>query len=104
MNVVEKFYDGKANAEWIRLERHRTEFAVTMRALADFLPEAPATILDVGGGPGRYAIALAQQSYSVTLVDLSQSNLTLAREKAEEAGVVLTDFIHANALDLAHFS
>ena len=48
--------------------RHRTEFAVTKRALADYLPPPPARILDCGGGPGYYAIALTQQGYEVTLV------------------------------------
>jgi len=51
--------------------RHRTEFAVTMRALADHLPPPPARVLDCGGGPGRYAIELARQGYEVTLFDLS---------------------------------
>ncbi len=59
MNEIEAFYDENAQYEWERLERHRTEFAVTLRALKDYLPPAPAKILDVGGGPGRYAIALA---------------------------------------------
>jgi len=59
MNEVEAFYDSGAQYEWERLEHHRTEFAVTLRALKDYLPPAPAKVLDVGGGPGRYAIALA---------------------------------------------
>ena len=53
------------------MERHRTEFAVTLRALDEHLPPPPAHILDCGGGPGRYAIALAQRGYTVTLFDLS---------------------------------
>lgn len=35
---VQAFYDANAEAEWARLERHRTEFAVTLRALEDHLP------------------------------------------------------------------
>ena len=101
MNRVERYYDQEALNEWQRLERHPTEFAVTMLALAEFLPSPPARIVDIGGGPGRYAIALAQKGYSVTLVDLSQDSLTLAQEKAQEAGVTLDAVVHANALDLA---
>ncbi|MDP9311783.1 MAG: class I SAM-dependent methyltransferase, partial [Chloroflexota bacterium] len=63
MHRVEHFYNTNAHAEWMRLDRHRTEFAVTLRALAEFLPPPPATLLDVGGGPGRYAITLARQGY-----------------------------------------
>jgi S-adenosylmethionine-dependent methyltransferase len=101
MSSVQTYYDQNAVAEWQRLERHRTEFAVTMRALGDFLPRPPAAVLDVGGGPGRYAIALAAQGYQVTLSDLSEENLALARAKAQEAGVTLAQIRQANALDLS---
>ena len=58
MSQVESHYDSDPKDEWSRLEEHRTEFAVTMLALHEYLPSPPASILDVGGGPGRYAIAL----------------------------------------------
>jgi len=32
-NEVERYYDEHAREEWERLERHRTELAVTLRAL-----------------------------------------------------------------------
>ncbi len=94
---VEAFYDRSALTEWRRLERHRTEFAVTLRALEEHLSGLPCSVLDVGGGPGRYAIELARRGYRVTLLDLSGESLRLAREKAEQAGVSLVGFIHASA-------
>ncbi len=72
MNQVENYYDTDPTLEWERLNRHRTELAVTLRALDEYLPPAPAKIADIGGGPGRYAIELTRKGYSVTLVDLSQ--------------------------------
>jgi 2-polyprenyl-3-methyl-5-hydroxy-6-metoxy-1,4-benzoquinol methylase len=102
MSHVEQFYDENALSEWERLgARHRTEFGVTLRALGEFLPEAPAKVLDIGGGPGRYSIALAKQGYRVTLVDLSQESLDLAAQKSAAAGVKLDQRLHANALDLS---
>ena len=103
MGQVERFYDQNPEYEWERLERHRTEFAVTMRALEDYLPKPPAKILDVGGGPGRYAIALTQRGYEVTLFDLSRACLELARKKAEEAGAKLAGYEHGDARDLSRF-
>lgn len=41
-------------------------------------------ILDVGCGTGRHAIELAQRGYRVTGIDLSESQLARAREKAGE--------------------
>ncbi len=100
---VEAFYDRSPDYEWNRLERHRMEFAVTMRALLDFLPPPPAAILDIGGGPGRYAIALTRQGYRVTLFDLSANNLIFAAEQARLAGVSLAGFEHGTATDLSRF-
>ena len=87
--AVQRLYDSDPAAEWARMDRHRTEFAVTLRALHEYLPRPPARVLDCGGGPGRYAIELARQGYEVVLFDLSAGNLALAREKAAEAGVAL---------------
>lgn len=99
-SLVEQFYDGQAEHEWNRAVRHRMEFEVTYRALREHLPPAPARILDDGGGPGRYAIHLAQRGYAVTLADLSAENVRLAQEKAGEAGVSLAGAVHADALRL----
>jgi S-adenosylmethionine-dependent methyltransferase len=101
MSTVERFYDGYGEKEWTRLERHRMEFAVTMRLMQEYLPAAPATVLDIGGGPGRYSIALAQKGYQVTLLDLSSELLAIARKQSAEAGAQLAGIIHGNALDLA---
>ena len=51
-----------------------------------FFPRAT-SVLDVGAGGGRTAIALAQQGYHVTGVDLSSSMIEQARAEAERAGV-----------------
>ncbi len=99
---VESYYDQKPQNEWERLERHRTEFVLTCRALRRHLP-AGARILDVGGGPGRYAIELTQAGHKVTLLDLSQGNLDFAQSKAKEQGVTLDGIVHGNALDLSRF-
>ena len=72
---AEPFYDKFAPREWKRLTRHRTEFAVSLRAINTFLLKPPCSILDVGGGPGRYAIELARLGHNVTLVDISRENV-----------------------------
>ena len=100
---IERLYDGAPEREWQRMERHRTEFAVTLRALAEHLPPPPARVLDCGGGPGRYAIELARQGYKVTLFDLSVECLRMAEEKAAEVGVKLAGFEHGTATDLSRF-
>lgn len=89
MSRVREYFDNDAEREWERLDRHRTEFAVTLRALSAHLAPPPARIADVGGGPGRYAVELAKRGYAVTLIDLSPGVVRLAREHAEREGVHL---------------
>src|SRR6266571_3556720 len=103
LDEVQTFYDKNAQNEWDRLDRHRTEFAVTLRALKDYLPRLPAEVLDVGGGPGRYSIAVAKLGHRVTLLDLSEGCLQLAQRKAQETGVSLAECKRGNAIDLHRF-
>lgn len=100
---IEGFYDSDALHEWERLDRHRTELALTLKTLDAYLPPAPADVLDIGGGPGRYAIELTRRGYRVTLLDLAQANLDLAAQKAAETGINLHAALHGNALDLSAF-
>jgi len=83
---VAKIYDLGAAEEWGRLDLRRTEFGVTCSVLDEFLPPPPARILDVGSGPGRYAIRLAERGYSMSILDVSQQSLDLAVEKASSNG------------------
>jgi ubiquinone/menaquinone biosynthesis C-methylase UbiE len=48
-----------------------------------FLPLAPVTILDVGGGPGGHACWLAKQGYEVHLIDISPLHVQLAQEASQ---------------------
>lgn len=86
---VREHYDRDPERERERLDIHRTEFAVTLRALSEHLPPPPARLADVGGGPGRYAVELAKRGYSVTLIDLSPELVRLAGQQAEREHVDL---------------
>jgi len=55
-------------------------------------------ILDIGCGTGRHAIELAARGYDVTGIDLSESQLARAKEKAKEKNVDV-NFIKKDARD-----
>ncbi len=57
-------------------------------------------ILDIGCGTGRHAVELAKRGYTVTGVDLAESQLARAREKAEMENVRV-NFQRADARNLA---
>jgi ubiquinone/menaquinone biosynthesis C-methylase UbiE len=104
---VKTYYALLGEGEWKRLERPAdgaVEYAVTLAALQRHLTQDSA-ILDIGGGPGRYAIALAERGHRVTLADLSSEQLVIAREKvrAAHAGDRVTEIVEADACDLSRW-
>ena len=68
-----EYYRSKAERERTRLidpDRCRLEFEVNLHFLERYL-EPRSRILDIGGGPGRYAIEMAKQGHRVVLADIS---------------------------------
>lgn len=107
LDDVKSYYNGMGEREWLRLTNPADgaiEFAVTTHILNSYLPPN-SRVLDIGGGPGRYAIWLAQAGHRVTLADLSAGLLEIARQKIAEAGVGdrLEEVVEANACDLSHW-
>lgn len=51
-------------------------------------------ILDVGCGTGRHSIELSKRGYVITGIDLSESQLACAREKAEENNLQINFLKH----------
>jgi 2-polyprenyl-3-methyl-5-hydroxy-6-metoxy-1,4-benzoquinol methylase len=58
--------------------------------------DAETTVLDVGGGAGRYAVPLAKGCGSVTVVEPSQAMVDQLRAAASEAGVNNIEVVQEN--------
>jgi SAM-dependent methyltransferase len=58
----------------------RLELVRTLELFERFAPEAPADVLDVGGGPGLYAALLASRGYRVRLIDAVELHVRQAAE------------------------
>lgn len=61
------------------------ELIRTQQILERYLPRPPASILDVGGGPGVYAAWLAAGGYQVELIDLVPRHIARATERGLDA-------------------
>lgn len=98
---VRRYYDANSQTEWERLEKHPYEFAITTRMLEQVIRPGD-SVLDIGGGPGRYSVHFAKMGCRVALLDLSSANTALAQEKARAANVeiqaVTGDARYADAL------
>ncbi len=97
-SIIQAYYDANAELEWRRLDEHPFEFLLTTHMMERYIRPGE-RVLDIGGGPGRYAVHFAQRGCAVTLVDLSAENVRLARQKAEEANVALKTYVK-NCLQL----
>ncbi len=81
--IIRNYYNGIPQDEWERLDRHPFEFLITAHYLDRYIKPGD-TVLDIGGGPGRYTMYLAGKGCSVTLFDLAEENVAFARRKAAE--------------------
>jgi SAM-dependent methyltransferase len=72
------------------LGRYLTE--IEMGALDNYLSAEPGikTILDIGGGSGRFALPLRQRGYQVIVVEVDAEPLRNLRAHSREAAAVLT--------------
>lgn len=106
IDAVRDFYDNAPQTEWDRLERQPFEFELTTYMMDKYIRPGD-SVLDIGGGPGRYSIHYAQKGCAVTLAELSPSNVALAKEKAREAGVNFSAYavncLELNSLGLPQF-
>lgn len=80
---------GMSDQEWDRLDRDyysRIEFAIQDHYIKKFVKPGE-SVIDIGGGPGRYAIELLKRGNKVALADLADSFLKKAEEEIRRLGL-----------------
>jgi 2-polyprenyl-3-methyl-5-hydroxy-6-metoxy-1,4-benzoquinol methylase len=78
----------------------RTDDPVLNRIIHEVSPEA--TILDVGGGAGRYALPLALRCHHITVVEPSGPMIESLQKGAEEASIHNLTTIQSTWEDVRH--
>lgn len=93
--------------EWGRLDAPEglLEREIMMQLIGEYVDRG-ATILDLGGGPGRYTCALSQSGYHVHLADLSPALVEIARTKVKEHGnaAFIKSIMVTDATDLSAYA
>jgi SAM-dependent methyltransferase len=87
-----------------RSGKGRVEFERTAEIVLRALPAPPATVADIGGGPGRYTFWLADLGYRVAHRDLVPLHVQHVRDQAGNGQLVDSAVANALSLDLAESS
>lgn len=103
MNELEQYYN-KFNEEKRLNSRHgQVEFITSMKYIHEYLPtdrpKEEIRILDIGAGTGKYSVALAEEGYDVTAVELVKYNLGILKQKKSSVKAM-----QGNALNLKKLS
>lgn len=103
MTELEEYYN-KFNEEKRLNSRHgQVEYRISMKYIHEYLPKDKSAeeikILDIGAGTGRYSVALANEGYDVTAVELVKYNLGILKSKGSTVKAM-----QGNALNLSKFS
>jgi SAM-dependent methyltransferase len=119
MTELEEYYN-KFNEEKRLNSRHgQVEFRVSMKYIHEYLDEAAADIkaaalvndldlskikvLDIGAGTGRYSVALSNEGYDVTAVELVKYNLGILKQKSSSVRAIQGNAMNLKKLESDYF-
>jgi SAM-dependent methyltransferase len=103
---IAAWYDEYGEKEWLRFEQSaagRINFEIHRRLLAEFVREGD-HVLEVGAGPGRFTLELAEIGARVFVADVSERQLALHREKTASVEAAIDDRALIDVVDLARFA
>lgn len=102
-----RFYNSYGLWEWKRLEAmaYGRLQAVIHNDFIEKYVKPGDRVLDAGSGPGRFSIAIAQRGARVTVLDIADKQLALARQRLTEAELLssVKAFVRADVADLSQF-
>lgn len=107
LDNIRVYYNAMGEREWQRLTNQQDgaiEFSVNRHVIGTYLPPR-SRVLDIGGGPGRYSLWLAEQGHRVVLADLSPELLAIARSQVGASGLEarVEEIVEADARDLSRW-
>ena len=81
---IRNYYEEAPEADRLPTGPFQLEFERTKELITERLPKPPATVIDVGGGPGTHALWLAELGYEVHLIDPVPYLVAQAQRRSDE--------------------
>ncbi|WP_461812790.1 class I SAM-dependent methyltransferase [Faecalimonas sp.] len=96
---LEKYYNKFCEEKRLTRRHGQVEFITSMKYIHKYLEgKDGARILDVGAGTGRYSVALSEEGYDVTAIELVKYNLGILKSKGSNVKAY-----QGTALNLSRF-
>lgn len=100
MTYIDEFYESHNEDERLTSQSGSVEYITTLKYIHEYAKKVSAkSILEIGAGTGRYSIALANEGFNVTAVELTEHNISVLKQKSTENENLTA--IQGNALDLS---
>ncbi|MHA1613795.1 MAG: class I SAM-dependent methyltransferase [Candidatus Thorarchaeota archaeon] len=87
-DIIESHFDNPDQNEWNRLDKDpigKVQFHIHNHYLQKYIKKGD-RVLEIGTGPGRFTIELAKLGTKIGIVDISENQLRLNKERIQEAG------------------
>jgi len=102
---IRNFYNNYGMREWERLNSsayQRINYHLHMHFLQEHIGKGK-KVLDAGCGAGRFSIEIARSGSEVTLLDISDEQINIARSKILESRLsnMVSDFIGGDICDMS---
>lgn len=102
MDYLKEYYESRDEDSRLTSRHGSVEYITSMKYIHECAEKCGAEkILDVGAGTGRYSVALAEEGFDVTAVELIEHNLEILKKSAR--GLENLASYRGNALDLSRF-